>query len=124
MFGWLSRASARASRVKRSMNLGSWLISGDRILTATRAIQPRLASLVNGPHPALAQKLQNFELRKTTGQFRRRGRYVNLADEAGGDASSQLGFQVRCRLTLQTLLQQALGTKPCRGLRWDFTAAH
>jgi hypothetical protein len=35
MFGWLSRAKARASRVNRSANAGSLLTSGGRIFTAT-----------------------------------------------------------------------------------------
>ena len=67
MFGWLSLASARASRVKRSAKPGIVAGPGRQDLQRDKAVEPRLAGLIDRAHAALADELQNLELGKELG---------------------------------------------------------
>ena len=69
MCGWLSRASARASRLNRSANAGVVGRFRPEDLQRHEPVEPRLPRLVDGAHAAVAQQLQDFELRKMPRQL-------------------------------------------------------
>ena len=73
MLGWLSRASARASRVNRSAKPESPLGLRGQDLERDQAVQRRLAGFIDGPHAALAQQFQDLELGEELGHLRHRG---------------------------------------------------
>ena len=56
MFGWLSRASARASRVNRSAKPGSGAAWAGRIFSATRRSRAGWRALYTAPMPPLPRK--------------------------------------------------------------------
>ena len=77
MFGWLSRASTRPSRVNRSANAGSAASDCRQNLQGDEAIELRLAGLEDDAHAALADEFEDLQLRKRGRQFlmRWRGRF-------------------------------------------------
>ena len=68
MFGWLSRASAFASRANRSAKVGS-RSRGRQDLQGDEAIERRLPGLVDRPHAALAEQFQDLQLREEFRHF-------------------------------------------------------
>ena len=76
MFGWFSLASALASREKRSVNAGVATQFGREYFQCDKPVQLRLARLVNHSHSALADKLDDFKLRKERRDVRRFGRWT------------------------------------------------
>ena len=69
MFGWLSRASARASRANRSAKAGSAADLGRQDLEGDEAVEARLPGLVDRAHAALAEQFQDLKLREVPGEF-------------------------------------------------------
>ena len=84
MFGWLSRAKARASRVNRSANAGSRLISGRQDLHGHQPVQFLLPGLVDRPHAAAAEEFEDFQLRKADANSSTVGG-TKPEDPAGGE---------------------------------------
>ncbi|MEZ6110792.1 MAG: hypothetical protein R3C99_07250 [Pirellulaceae bacterium] len=78
MFGWLSRASARASRENRSANEGSRAVDG-KILEPPRADPGELSSLCRTAPVRRANQVQNLKLREVRLQVVRFRRYETRA---------------------------------------------
>ena len=111
MFGWLSRASMRPSRVNRSANAGSAASDAGRIFRATKPIDLRLPGLEDEAHAALADQFQDFKLREGCGQFLVRWR-------------SRFGRRVLPGLSRNAdLLEKAFGAKSLRRLSGNWPAA-
>ena len=100
MFGWLSLASALASRANRSANFGSWLTF--------------LARFIDRAHAALADEREDFELREKFRQFGdRRRRERRGSGRQGGIGRSALLEQAGWTKARQRACRQrgaALGT--------------
>ena len=79
MFGWLSRASARASRVNRSAKAGSPADFRRQDFHRHQAVELPLPGLVDRAHAAAAEQLEDFQLRNFRRNFLDRRR-----DEARG----------------------------------------
>ena len=116
MFGWLSFASARASRVKRSAKLGSRLAWGGRIFSATSRSSLGLARLVDGAHAALTDQFEDFEVWEQFGQFSGRRRHEIPGAALCGRAGRRMvrggrrgAFQADPQQTLRTQSGGSIG---------------
>ena len=112
MFGWLSRARARASRVNRSANAGSRADLRREDLQGHQPVQFLLPGLVDGAHAAFAEQFEDFELGKPPGQFLDRGRLEPVRTAQRQPSLSSDGLP---RLSLSNpACTRALRTQPGR----------
>ena len=101
MPGWLSRASACASRSKRPLEVGCAASSGARNFTATMRSEPQVARLPDGAHaaaPDLLQQLERVAERARAGARPRAGSAGRAPSRPPGRRAPQRG-QVASPLT-------------------------
>ncbi len=121
MFGWLSRASAWASRANRSAKAGSSATSRRQDLQRHQPVQLLLPGLVDDAHAALAEEFQDLQLGKLPAQrFQQRraepaGRRLGRGDRFGSSRIGRPRLVDRGgngRLGFKSRVEQALGTQP------------